>query len=344
MMSSRDGIVSNRRRNHVKYNIVMGKKSYGRLVCLVLVCSLIFVVGIVSAEGPSWVPSVNMSKWYTALDMCILNNSSRVDIDFIIEDCKKDTENAGSMMQVPRCTVGNAWRGPAKSPFCSAEDIPYTERSHFRNSISGYDDPSQSPLEEFFTKLSRKKGALLLIGDSVQQQFMGAMACELEREGVWKDPKDFWNTDEVKFVTPRGTGGSISELPPVPIKFAAIYHLVNGRYDRIANASMHAMRQAVGKFTSTYDTVVIVINMGLHYVPTPVQHFSRSDYNSQMHTALSYLNSVAIEQAAVGKEVKVLWRETTAQHFDTPNGCTCMWCVNNNSPYLIYLCCSLAGN
>jgi hypothetical protein len=311
------------------------------VMVVVVFCSLAHVRAF---TRPEWVPSVNLSTWYTPLDQCILQNDTRLDIDLIISDCRERIPQ--SDLQVPRCTVGNAWRGPQKSPFCAAEDIPYTERTHFRNAIKGYDDPSQRPLEEFFMKLARRKGALLLIGDSVQQQFMGAMACELEREGVWPDPKQFWNTDEMKLFVPKPTTNtdpaSTTVLQPVPIKFAAIYHFVNGRYDRIVNASMHALRQSVHKFVSAHDTVVIIVNMGLHYVPTPVQHFSRPDYISQMHDALVYLNSIANEQATLGKEVRILWRETTAQHFDTPNGCKCSFlllCLHTDSwrPY----CCVL---
>ena len=294
---------------------------------------LLIAYGLCSIDAkPEWSASVNLTKWYTALDLCIINNSSRVSIDIIIDNCQKQTGISPSK-QPHRCTVGNAWRGPSKAPFCSSEDLAYSDRTHFKNAIVGFDDPSQAPLKELFLKLKARNGALLLIGDSVQQQFMGAMACELEREGVWPDPRQFWNTDETKYVSISSADDKIVDSKSVkkegvPIKFAAIYHLVNGRYDRLPNASMHAMKTAVSNFVDNYDTVVIVINMGLHYVHSPlVTHFSRADYISQMTTALSYLNSVAQEQINKnsGKEIIILFRETTAQHFATPNGCKYPW-------------------
>lgn len=76
-------------------------------------------------------------------------------------------------------------------------------------------------MEECFHLLSKEKGALLLVGDSVMQQFFSAIACELERENVWKDPSKFTNTDEVQYVD------------KVSIRFLPVYHFVNGKWDKI---------------------------------------------------------------------------------------------------------------
>ena len=117
------------------------------------------------------------------------------------------------------------------------------------------------PLRVFFRRLSRVDGALLLIGDSVMQQFYSAIACELEREGVWKYPSRFTNTDEVQYVrvvddsshagynnkdnnslgggsdrsSGRGRSSSTAVISStdtnhnVLIKFLPIYHFVDGR-------------------------------------------------------------------------------------------------------------------
>jgi len=115
------------------------------------------------------------------------------------------------------------------------------------------------PLRVFFRRLSRVDGALLLIGDSVMQQFYSAIACELEREGVWKYPSRFTNTDEVQYVRVvddsshagynnkdnnslsggRGSSSNRSSSTAaisstdtghnVLIKFLPIYHFVDGR-------------------------------------------------------------------------------------------------------------------
>ena len=71
------------------------------------------------------------------------------------------------------------------------------------------------------------------MGDSVMQQFYSAIACELEREGLWKNPQKFTNTDEALYVR------CATCKHKVEIKFLPIYHFVNGRFDRIRDAAMH---------------------------------------------------------------------------------------------------------
>lgn len=102
------------------------------------------------------------------------------------------------------------------------------------------------------------------------QQFYSALACELERELVWKNPSKFTNTDELQYVkvsTSSGSeqSGSINN-PAVQIKFLPIYHFVNGRFDRVANASMFHLKKTVESMIANYESLVVVFNVGLHYV------------------------------------------------------------------------------
>jgi hypothetical protein len=64
------------------------------------------------------------------------------------------------------------------------------------------------------------------------QQYYNAIACELEREGVWKDPSKFTNTDALKYVQTEESDKSKG----VPIRFAPIYHFVNNKYDRMVSS------------------------------------------------------------------------------------------------------------
>lgn len=261
-----------------------------------------------SYEDGIWVDSLNLTQWYTPLDMCLLKSNSRLPMEEIM---KTECEQEARLSNVPlRCTVGSSW--PSKSGFCSADDIPYNERDKFRKALHGYDDPTARPLYDFFNHLSQEKGALLIIGDSVMQQFVGAIACELEREGIWKDKNYFTNTDEVRYV-------EIIENVGVPIKFLPIYHFVNGKYDRIANASMHHLQSTVEDYISHYASVTIIVNMGLHYVSTNIPGFARKDYGVQMTEALTYLHNAVIRHLG-SKTIRLLWRETSAQHFPTPDG------------------------
>lgn len=293
------------------------------LWCLILSSALLLFphTGTSRAAG-LWQDSAALSRWYTPYDLCVLASTGNGSIESISEPCEKAAQARGETVPPIRCRVGNSW--PSKGGFCSAADIPYTERKNLRRSIVGLDDPGQAHLRDLFTSLSREKGMLLLVGDSVMQQFFGAMACELEREGIWKDPSKFSNTDEVRHVTIAGDASSPSTSASsgaggaVPIKFVPIYHFVNGRFDRVANASMFALRKNVEEYIRDHDSLVILINMGLHYVSSPIAHFTRADYRAQMTAALTYLNGVA--HAHPAKKVRVIWRETSAQHFPTSTG------------------------
>eukprot|EP00600_Ochromonadales_sp_CCMP1393_P001388 CAMPEP_0174977042 /NCGR_PEP_ID=MMETSP0004_2-20121128/13379_1 /TAXON_ID=420556 /ORGANISM="Ochromonas sp., Strain CCMP1393" /LENGTH=324 /DNA_ID=CAMNT_0016228161 /DNA_START=85 /DNA_END=1059 /DNA_ORIENTATION=+ len=198
-----------------------------------------------------------------------------------------------------------------KFPGCPSF-VPFSERKNFQRAISGFDDPSRHSLRSFFQQLSKENGALLIIGDSVMQQFFSAMACELEREGIWKDPGRFTNTDELQYVrVDKNTSA-------VQIKFLPIYHFVNGRYERIPHAAMHSLKNTLKLMTTEFQSLVVICNMGLHYVDNPVSGFSRRDYQLQMTAALTYMNKFALQHPQ--KNVRIFWRETSAQHFPTTNG------------------------
>ena len=180
-----------------------------------------------------WEPSSNLDKWYTALDVCLLSNSTSSPIKSIMTDCEKKLIASDKADFKPiRCRAGNSW--PSKGGFCSSVDIPYSKRDNLRMSIKGYDDPTQQPLRKLFTSLSKEKGALLLIGDSVMQQYYNAMACELEREGIWDDPSKFTNTDIVQYVKVD----KAEDVHSVPIRFIPIFHFVNSRYDKVVSQNI----------------------------------------------------------------------------------------------------------
>lgn len=273
---------------------------------------------VVVTDTLEWVMSSNISAWYNQFDLCMLQtNSTTITIDEMTNNCTAMTAHHKEEIRPVRCRAGNAW--PLKSGYCSPFDLPFSERVNFRKSIKGYDDPTQKPLLELFTKLSAEKGALLLIGDSVMQQFFGAVACELEREGIWNDPKSFKNTDEIRYVTPSVASSPADKQPSsVPIKFTPIFHFIDGRYDRHKNASMLHMNTSIEVFLQEYDSLLILFNVGLHYVGGTIKDFTREDFRGQITMALTYLQQTALSRP--DKKIRILWRETNAQHFPTPNG------------------------
>lgn len=179
-----------------------------------------------------WSYSSKLDEWYTELDLCLLRNESTIDIKTIMEGCENETSTKSTKKVMPmRCRAGNSW--PSKGAFCSPQDIPYNQRHSLRKSFFGFDDPGEQPLRELFSSLSKERGALLLVGDSVMQQFYSAIACELEREGIWTDPSRFKDANYPQMVDIGGQKGK--KAVSVPIHYAPIYHYVNGRHDRVVS-------------------------------------------------------------------------------------------------------------
>jgi hypothetical protein len=273
-----------------------------------VVWALLWFQSVGGTVTEKWVDSQHLNDWYNPFDLCMISSTSNSTIGDIIKDCETKID-APAPLPV-RCQAGNSW--PSKSEYCSAADIPFKERRHFQQSVEGLDDPNANHLKRFFAKLSDEHGALLVVGDSVMQQFFSAIACELEREKVWKDHTKFTNTDEVQYVRvfPNAT--------VVPMQFLPIYHFVNGRFDRVPNAAMRKLEATLEALVKTHKSIAVVLNMGLHYIDNPVPNFSRIDYRHQMTAVLTYLHNFALSH--LHKNIRVFWRETSAQHFPTPNG------------------------
>jgi hypothetical protein len=156
-----------------------------RILCYLLLPTTLAVIG-------DWSESKNLDGWLSPLDKCILKSRG----EDVLSDCRKIT-NIQEAQQPLRCSVGNSW--PSKSGFCSSVDLSFDDRKNFVKSLYGYDNPSARPMYDFFKALALEKGAALFIGDSVMQQFVNAIACELEREEVWKDRSRFTNTGKYTY-------------------------------------------------------------------------------------------------------------------------------------------------
>jgi hypothetical protein len=277
---------------------------------------------MITDHDSHWKLSNHLDKWFSPFDVCLVNDERNITSEQIIKDCEEKVTKNNPSMELPpmRCRIGNTW--PSRSTFCDASDIPFSKRRNFRTVYEGFDNPQDHVLKEFFQALIKKKGMLLLIGDSVMQQFFSAIACELEREHVWTDPKKFTNTDETQYVFQDQIDPKIHKNEAnlnAAIKFLPIYHFVDGRYDRRPQAAFHLLTETLKQLLAEYKTIIILCNMGLHYIDNPAPGFSRSDYSLQMEKLLLYFHSYYQEHHH-SHEIKIIWRETTAQHFMTPNG------------------------
>lgn len=138
-------------------------------ICLVLFLCAVFGSNNLEMGVSQWTKSSHLEKWYNPFDLCLLGDKRNVSIDVIVKNCLDTVSKEGPPISPVRCRVGNTW--PSRSAYCDPEDIPLAEREHLLSSLSGLDDPSSTPLKGFFRILTERKGLLLMIGDSVMQQF-----------------------------------------------------------------------------------------------------------------------------------------------------------------------------
>lgn len=168
---------------------------FWRWLFVVAAVYAIFIGPASASMQQNWVDSQHLKEWYNEFDLCMIYSKSNSSIDTIMKGCEAQVKSTQHVQLPVRCRAGNSW--PSKSEYCSASDIPFYERKNFQRTVEGLDDPSSNPLAQFFRTLGQEKGALLVVGDSVMQQFFSAIACELEREKVWKDPGRFTNMRRV---------------------------------------------------------------------------------------------------------------------------------------------------
>lgn len=261
-----------------------------------------------------WESSKKLRAWFHPLDLCLLDDPRNISAAIITNDCIAKLSISLASLPPIRCRVANTW--PSRSAYCDPTDIPFNRRQHLISSLPSLDEPTNLVLTDFFLALAKRQGLLLMIGDSVMQQFFSALACELERENVWPDHTKFTNTDESRTVQFANMNGSKSVV--ATIKFLPIYHLVNGRYDRVPMAALQHFKNGLKNAMNQHSTIIVLINMGLHYVDNPIAGFSKQDYIDQMTTVLTFLHRLSSDHPR--HTIKIVWRETTAQHFATPNG------------------------
>lgn len=271
------------------------------------------------AENHQWVKTKSINEWLNPFDLCLLSNSRNISIHEITGECEKKIPSDSTPLPPVRCRIGNTW--PSRSSYCDPIDLPLAQRQHLQQAIYGYDRPESKPLELFFKKLAKDRGILISVGDSVMQQYFSAMACELEREHVWKDSSQFTNTDETRYISFTDLDSqspSKENSFQAAMKFYPLYHLVNSKYDRIPNAPLHNFKRFITEIFQNYQTIVLLVNMGLHYIDNPEKGFSKQDYFDQMKITLLYLSN--LYDLFPSHKIRIYWRETSAQHFPTPNG------------------------
>jgi len=164
--------------------------------------------------------------------------------------------------------------------------------------IEGYDDPSARPIENIFRLLMRANGSLVMIGDSVHEQFAQAMTCQAERENLkGYDWKNGWETDI----------GAIVDGKVAPYHFLKSFYLNEPQ-----------MKADLLQLIPNYDFVMVLFNTGLHYNNNSANDHDAKHYKRVMVEFFEFLSSLKFRFEH--KKFVYVWKEATAQHFQTSNG------------------------
>ena len=59
-----------------------------RILLLLLLLASMLLCPTSSTENWQWVESVNVSKWYSPLDLCILSNDTTSSMDDVLQHCR----------------------------------------------------------------------------------------------------------------------------------------------------------------------------------------------------------------------------------------------------------------
>ena len=270
-------------------------------------------VGDGSISPLTWVYT-SPEKWYSQHDLCIIKNwhagTNLSLVEVATSRCKLDPL---SDEWTGRLYVGY---GDSYKATCSP---PLTDRPQYMQALVGFNDPSSQHLLEAMRNLLLLNRTLVFMGDNVMRQNYVAFLAELKRLDKhmeidrWASLKKMAN----KTVLPRGVnvfvnsdndlegGGATLWLThtagrhkPMAVYYIACHRLEQGQFDR-------AM-QLVGRVAVQVKGVILVSNFGLAYN-------DRSAAFKAMGVVLPALSAFANKP---GKKNAVLWRETSAQHFE----------------------------
>jgi len=271
-----------------------------------------------NVDGLTWIYT-SPEKWYTQHDLCIIKNwqvSANVSlVEMARTKCHLDVlkdEWAGRLY----VGYGNSYKA-ACSP-------PLTDRPQYMQALVGFNEPEAFHLVETMRNLNLLNRTLVFFGDSVMRQNYIALLAELKRLDKhieidrWASVRKMAN----KTVLPRvvnvfqrpeddleGGGATIwlarSHSSPLSAKDRplAVYYV---SCHRLEQGQFTKGMQLLQSIASKAKGVVLLANLGVHYN-------DRSEAFKAMNTILPELSSFASKQ---GKHNVVLWRETSAQHFE----------------------------
>lgn len=265
-------------------------------------------------DGLTWIYT-SPEQWYSQHDLCIIKNwhvESNMTLAQVAKlKCHQDVlkdEWAG------RLFVGY---GSSYKATCSP---PLTNRPQYMQALVGFNDPTSTHLLEAMRSINLLNRTLVFFGDTVMRQNYIALLAELRRLDKhieidrWASVKKMANKTTLPravnvFQRPNddleGGGATVwisqHHASKTRAKASAVYYISCHRLEQFDKAMA-----LVNTVTSKAKGVVLIANMGLHYN-------DRSMAFKAMNVVLPALSRFATR---ADKKNTVLWRETTAQHYE----------------------------
>ena len=277
-----------------------------------LLCLLLLFGAAINTPLIVWKESDNLTKWYQPWEICMINSSNRN------ESMKETRSRCFAKVGKPkdrresfRC---RATGGVFGENICRERgDISLFENSYLRFALKGHDDPSQQPLLSLFNDLYSLNGSLLIVGDSIHEQLLAAMTCELERE---KMKQYDWKVFVDNVMLPSWTR-------PVPI-----FHQKFGLWDEEALFGPKGFYSLIELSLEKSDTLVIIFNIGLWYhnyyfkdsfdINGTIIEKDRRHYVIHLNKAFYMLTG--LKKRYPKKRFAFVWMETGAQHWSGGEG------------------------
>jgi len=281
------------------------------------------------------VSSRNLSLWYDALAVCMIQSEFQKNSSYwtILPKCKENLPKGFNVIYndgfftLPSSAFANKVRG-----CCCTEDMPLSERG-FDNIVEGFDDPLSKPLLDFFLELSLKNKSLLLLGDSMNSQYLAAIQEEMRREVGF----------EIVVMEPLDNRWYYKRLPDVNMTHKNMKHLralslfdpkqlpisLNTKncsfpvfvYDfsvtNMRSAEEENLMERFIPFLSRHEHpagIAFFANIG-HHLAGERGHKNIEVMNSKMSVFLLWLDRIG----KLNHQNVVSFRETTPSHFDSPD-------------------------
>ncbi len=265
-------------------------------------------------QSRGWV-NIDPKQWYDEANLCVLNNWNPMSPMGLSEFSRRLCDGLSEEdSQFGYFIVGVA------STYTAVCPPPLRDHPQFFQAIDGFADPTSKHLFETLKEIQISGRVLVLVGDSLTRQVYYSLLQELHRldsrilVNRWTNITDI--PDRVQYVNTFSKneasnldydgGGSLIALnfvantdentKPIVIYYVCVHKIVE--YGR----NWAKAKLVLDQISAKNKGMVIMANVGLHYN-------ERKDFQADLPILLHWLNTRP-------KTDIVLWRETTAQHFE----------------------------